>query len=77
MRERRRYGGRGIIRAAYSGGQGERVRDLSKRGNLVAGIAIGLLIAGLIWISGNLWYVPGEGYCPGSMSECYAEEFAR
>jgi hypothetical protein len=53
------------------------MRELSKRGNLVAGIAIGLLIAGLIWVSGNLWYVPGEGYCPGSMSECYKETFTR
>jgi hypothetical protein len=52
------------------------MRELSKRGNLVAGIAIGLLIAGLIWISGHLWWT-GTGYCPGSMSECYAEEFAR
>jgi hypothetical protein len=53
------------------------MKELSKRGNLVAGIAIGLLIAGLIWLSGNLWYVPGEGYCPGSMSECYGKEFTR
>lgn len=53
------------------------MRELSKRGNLIAGIAIGLLIAGLIWVSGNLWYVPGEGYCPGSMSECYSKEFTR
>jgi hypothetical protein len=53
------------------------MRELSKRGNLVAGIAIGLLIAGLLWLSGHVWYVPGEGYCPGSMVECYGEEFTR
>ena len=47
------------------------MRELSKRGNLVAGIAIGLLIAGLFWLSGNVWYVPGEGYCIGSMLECF------
>ncbi len=47
------------------------MRELSKRGNLVAGIAIGLLIAGIIWLSGNLWYVEGKGYCRGSMVECY------
>lgn len=51
------------------------MRELSKRGNLVAGIAIGLLIAGLIWVSGNLWYVPGEGYCKGTMAECYEDSF--
>lgn len=53
------------------------MRYLNKRGYLVAGIAIGLLIAGLIWISGNLWYVPGKGYCIGTMLECYGEAFTR
>jgi hypothetical protein len=52
------------------------MRELTKRGNLVAGIAIGLLIAGLIWLSGNLWWT-GTGYCPGSMSECLGKEFTR
>lgn len=47
------------------------MRDLSKRGNLVAGIAIGLLIVGLIWVSGHVWYVPEEGYCIGSMAQCF------
>ena len=51
------------------------VRELSKRGNLVAGIAIGLIIAGLIWVSGNLWYT-GTGYCRGSLIEC-DKEFTR
>jgi hypothetical protein len=51
------------------------MRELSKRGNLVAGIAIGLLIAGLFWLSGNVWYVPGEGYCIGTMLECYGDSF--
>jgi hypothetical protein len=45
------------------------MRELSKRGNLVAGIAIGLLIAGLIWVSGNVWYTE-SGYCRGSLLEC-------
>jgi hypothetical protein len=49
------------------------MRELSKRGNLVAGIAIGLLVAGIIWLSGNLWYVEGAGYCIGSMLECYSK----
>lgn len=51
------------------------MRELSKRGNLVAGIAIGLLLAGLIWVSEHVWYVPGEGYCIGTMLECYGPDF--
>jgi hypothetical protein len=51
------------------------MRELSKRGNLVAGIAIGLIIAGLIWVSGNVWYT-GNGYCRGSLIEC-DKEFTR
>jgi len=47
------------------------MRELSKRGNLVAGIAIGLLVAGLIWLSGSLWYVEGEGYCIGTLAHCF------
>ena len=47
------------------------MRELSKRGNLMAGIAIGLLVAGLIWLSGNLWYVEGEGYCIGTLAQCF------
>lgn len=46
------------------------MRELSKRGNLVLGIAIGLLAGALIWVSGNVWYIPGEGYCRGSLIEC-------
>jgi hypothetical protein len=53
------------------------MRELSKRGNLVLGVAIGLLIAGIVWISSSLWYVEGKGYCRGSMSECYGQEFTR
>lgn len=49
--------------------------NLTPRGNLVAGIAIGLLLAGLIWVSGHVWYVPGEGYCIGTMLECYGPDF--
>jgi len=51
------------------------MRDLSKRGNLVLGVVIGLAIAGLIWVSGHVWYVPGEGYCIGTMLECYGPDF--
>ena len=50
---------------------------LTKRGYLVLGIAIGLLVAAIVWVSGHVWYVPGEGYCIGTMLECYGEEFTR
>ena len=45
--------------------------NLTKRGHLVAGIAIGLLVAAIVWISGHVWYVPGHGYCIGTMLECF------
>jgi hypothetical protein len=47
------------------------MRELSKRGNLVLGVVIGLALAGIVWISGHVWYVEGTGYCIGSMVECY------
>ena len=46
---------------------------LTKRGRIVliyAPLTIALL-ATLVWVSGNVWYVPGEGYCIGSMLECF------
>ena len=46
------------------------MRELSKRGNLIAGILIGLAIALLWYISGHLWYVEGEGYCLGTLTAC-------
>ncbi len=46
------------------------MRELSKRGNLVAGIVIGLIIAGLVWISGNVWITEEGRICLGSMLEC-------
>jgi hypothetical protein len=45
--------------------------NLSKRGCLVLGVAIGLAIAGLLWLDANLWYVNGEGYCIGSLVKCF------
>lgn len=47
---------------------------LTKRGRVVliytpTAFALTLL---LVWISINVWYVPGEeGYCIGSMVECF------
>jgi hypothetical protein len=46
------------------------VKELSKRGNLVAGIAIGLIVAGLVWVSGNVWVTEEGRICRGSMVEC-------
>jgi hypothetical protein len=52
---------------------------LTKRGRAIliylpAALA---LLAALIWVSGHVWYVPGKGYCIGTMLECYGEEFTR
>jgi hypothetical protein len=46
------------------------MRDLNKRGHLVLGIGIGLLIAGTLWVSGNVWWID-TGWCIGSMINCY------
>lgn len=45
---------------------------LTKRGRIVLiyAPAAAALTALLVWIAANVWYVPGEGYCFGSMSEC-------
>jgi len=48
------------------------MRGLSKLGNLVAGIALGLAVAALWYISGHLWYVEGEGYCIGTLVSCFS-----
>jgi len=44
--------------------------NLTPRGYLVAGIALGLALAGLIWLSSSLWWT-GEGYCIGSLVKCF------
>ena len=44
--------------------------NLTPRGYLVAGIALGLALAGIYWIAGNLWWT-GEGYCIGSLVKCF------
>jgi len=45
------------------------MKDLTKRGAFVLGVAVGLLIAGLWWVSGNVWWTEA-GICLGSMVEC-------
>jgi hypothetical protein len=48
------------------------MRNLTPRGWFVLVILPAIvLIAGLVWMSASLWYVPGEGYCIGSMLECF------
>jgi len=49
---------------------------LSKRGCLVLGIAIGLAIAGALYLSARLWWT-GEGYCLGTLLECFPIELTR
>jgi hypothetical protein len=52
---------------------------LTKRGRAVliylpAALALTALI---LWVSARVWYVPGEGYCIGTMLECFSKEFTR
>lgn len=50
---------------------------LTRRGRIVliyTPITI-VVIAALVWIACNVWYVPGRGYCIGTMLECYADSF--
>jgi hypothetical protein len=49
------------------------MRHLTRRGRIVL-IYTPLtlaLIALIVWVSANLWYVEGEGYCIGSMTKCF------
>ena len=43
---------------------------ITRRGKIVRAIAIVLGLALVYWISGHVWYVPGEGYCLGSLDSC-------
>jgi hypothetical protein len=48
------------------------MRNLTPRGWVVLVILPAIaLIAGLVWMSANLWYVPGAGYCIGTIAECF------
>jgi hypothetical protein len=51
--------------------------NLTRRGRAVLGISLALLAAGIFYLLGNIWYVPGEGYCVGTMEHCYALEVMR
>jgi hypothetical protein len=51
--------------------------NLTPRGYLVAGLALGLALAVLWYLSGHIWYVEGEGYCYGALIECYPLELTR
>ena len=45
------------------------MENLTKRGAFVLGVAVGLLIVGIYWLTGNLWWTD-TGPCIGSMAEC-------
>lgn len=45
---------------------------LTRRGRIVRAILIGAGIALTLWfISSRVWYVPGAGYCIGTLEGCY------
>lgn len=44
---------------------------LTRRGKIVRAILIGAGVIALIWLSGHIWYVPGAGYCVGTLDGCY------
>jgi hypothetical protein len=49
------------------------IKHLTKRGRIVliyTPLAVALLWA-LVWVSANVWYVPGQGYCIGSLADCF------
>jgi hypothetical protein len=50
------------------------MRSLTTRGKIVVALLGALLAWGVWYLLGHIWYVPGEGYCWGSMAQCYAEE---
>lgn len=57
---------------------------ITKRGKRVRAVAIAVGLALILWISGSWWWVgigspkaEFVGWCIGSMTECYAEEFTR
>jgi hypothetical protein len=50
------------------------MEHLTRRGQIVVALLGALLLWGIWYVSGHIWYVPGQGYCVGSMLECYAEE---
>ena len=45
------------------------VENLTKRGAFVLGVAVGLLLVGAFWITGNVW-INETGICIGSMADC-------
>ena len=49
-------------------------RYLTRRGWIVVALLGALLLAGAWYLMGHIWYVPGEGYCWGTLAQCYAEE---
>jgi hypothetical protein len=57
---------------------------ITKRGKRVRALGIALGVALIVWVSGSWWWVGLDspkaeflGWCIGSMTECYGEEFTR
>jgi hypothetical protein len=50
------------------------MRSLTTRGKIVVALLGALILWGVWYLLGHIWYVEGEGYCWGSMAQCYAEE---
>ena len=57
---------------------------ITKRGKRVRALGIALGVALIVWVSGSWWWVgigspKAEflGWCIGSMTECYGNEFTR
>lgn len=46
---------------------------LTKRGKVVVGVLVALAIAGIYYLSTNLWWV-GEGWCVDDVATCLWNE---
>jgi len=53
------------------------MRRLTPRGWAVMALLGALLLWGAWYLLGHIWYVPEEGYCWGSMAQCYGEEASK
>ena len=49
---------------------------LTRRGKVVAGIALALAFGAIYYIATHIWWA-GDGWCFGTMIQCYFEEGKR
>jgi hypothetical protein len=47
---------------------------LTRRGRIAVALLIIAVFYLIVKVSANLWYVEGNGYCWGSVNECYTIE---